>query len=93
MEDPVSSLKQKVEKLISRYEYLKAENASLKETVSRYEHKIEIRDNKIAELEKKLNNLQLKEAFLGTSPDKAKAGKKVASLIKEIDSCISMLSE
>lgn len=93
MDDAVASLKKKIETLISRYESLKGENAQLREAVSKYEHKIEIRDNRITELEKQLNNLQLKEAFLGTSPDKAKAGKKVASLIKEIDACISMLSD
>jgi len=93
MEDAVSGLKKKIETLISRYEALKGENASLRETLSKCEHKLEIRDNRITELEKQLNNLQLKEAFLGFSSDKGKAGKKVASLIKEIDSCISMLSE
>ena len=93
MENAVSSLKRKIEILISRYEALKEENASLRETVSKYEHKLEIKENKINELEKQLNKLQLKEAFLGVSPDKAKAGKKVASLIREIDSCISMLSD
>ena len=93
MENAVSSLKRNIEILISRYEALKEENASLRETVSKYEHKLEIKENKINELEKQLNKLQLKEAFLGVSPDKAKAGKKVASLIREIDSCISMLSD
>lgn len=93
MEDIVSPLKSKIETLISRYESLKEENAFLKEELSKCAHKLENRNNRINELEKQLNNLQLKEAFLGTSPDKAKAGKKVASLIKEIDSCISMLSQ
>lgn len=93
MEDIVSSLKKKIEILISRYESLKEENASLKETLSGYERKLETRNNRINELEKQLNNLQLKEAFLGVAPDREGAGKKVASLIKEIDSCISMLSE
>lgn len=93
MESAPSRLKSKIEELISRYEALKAENAELKEAADRYEKKIETKNNRIEELEKQLSKLQLKEAFLGVSVDTAKARKKVASLIEEIDSCIGMLSD
>ena len=35
----------------------------------------------------------LKEAFLGTSGDRAQARRKVAELIREIDACVSLLNE
>lgn len=92
-EDLAVRLKAKVEALISRCETLDRENAELKIKLSRYEKSIVNKDNRIKELEKQTDNLQLKEAFLGTSGDRAQARRKIAGLIREIDECVGLLDD
>ena len=92
-QDLAIRLKSKVEELISRYEVLDRENREIKAMLSRYETEISKKDNKLKELEKQISDLRLKEAFLGTSGDRAQARRKVAGLIKEIDACVSLLNE
>ncbi|MBQ6072803.1 MAG: hypothetical protein IJK90_02685 [Bacteroidales bacterium] len=92
-QDLASRLKSKVEELIARCETLAGENADLKARLLQAENQINKKDKKIEDLEKKIDNLQLKEVFLGTTGDRAKARKKVADLIKEIDECVSLLGE
>ena len=86
-------LKSKVEELIARCETLDRENADLKARLDRYERSDNKKELKIKDLEKQIENLRLKEAFLGTSGDRTKARQKVARLIKEIDACVSLLNE
>ena len=76
-QDLATRLKTKVETLIARSEALDREK----------------KDKRIKELEKQIENLRLKEAFLGTSGDRMQARRKVARLIKEIDACVSLLGE
>lgn len=92
-QDLALRLKTKVEELVARYETLARENADLKGRLARCETDITKKDLKIKELEKQIENLRLKEAFLGTSGDRAQARRKVAKLIKEIDACVSLLDE
>lgn len=92
-QDLALRLKTKVEELVARYETLARENADLKDSLARCETDITKKDLKIKELEKQIENLRLKEAFLGTSGDRAQARRKVAKLIKEIDACVSLLDE
>ena len=92
-QDLAVRLKTKVAELVSRYETLARENAEMKASLERYEKETIKKDLKIKELEKKIDHLQLKEAFLGTSGDRARARRKIAGLIKDIDACISMLDD
>lgn len=92
-QDLATRLKSKVETLIAKSETLDRENAALKARLARYEKETEKKDNRIKDLEKQIENLRLKEAFLGTSGDRAQARRKVARLIKEIDACVSLLGE
>ena len=92
-QDLAIRLKSKVEELVARYERLARENAEMKASLDRYERDNNKKNVKIQELEKQVSDLRLKEAFLGTSGDRAKARKKVAGLIKEIDACVSLLNE
>ena len=92
-QDLATRLKTKVEELVARYETLDRENLELKARLDRCEADISKKDQKIKELEKETENLRLKEAFLGTSGDRAQARRKVARLIKEIDACVSLLDD
>ena len=93
MAEVTQRLGEKIEELISRYETLKKENASLRESLLRKDKQLQDKTKKLDELEKNIGDLRLKEAFLGLSADPAQAKKKVARLIKEIDSCIALLTE
>ncbi|MBR5019021.1 MAG: hypothetical protein IKX53_05220 [Bacteroidales bacterium] len=92
-QDLAARLKSKVEELIARCETLDQENAALKASLARYETDKDKKDKRITELEKQIDNLRLKEAFLGTTGDRMQARRKVARLIKEIDACVSLLGE
>ena len=92
-QDLATRLKTKVEELVGRYETLARENADMKARLARCEKDISKKDLKIKELEKQIENLRLKEAFLGTTGDRTQAKRKVAKLIKEIDACVNLLDE
>lgn len=85
-------LGEKLKLLISRYEALKQENAEMSAELASCREQLKNDKNKIDKLEEQIGNLQLKEAFMGATEEKAKARKRVASLIKEIDECIGMLN-
>ena len=92
-QDLANRPKIKVEELISRYETLHRENVGMRAALAKYEADNRKKDQKITELEKQIDNLRLKEAFLGTAADRAQAKRKVARLIKEIDACVGLLNE
>ena len=92
-QDVATRLKAKIEVLLSRYETLDRENAEIKARLARCEKELERKDTKLKELEKQTDILRLKEAFLGTSDDRAQARRKIARLIKEIDACVNLLNE
>ena len=94
MEESIAyRLEAKIKELISRYESLKKENALLQSKLESCCAELEqtTQTNKL--LEKKINNLQLTEAFIGAGRDNAEAKKKVAALIKDIDKCVAMLGK
>jgi phage shock protein A len=92
-QDLANRLKTKVEELIARYETLDRENAALRQSLAKSETDNQKKEQKIKDLEKQIDNLRLKEAFLGTSGDRTQAKKKVARTIKEIDACVSLLND
>ena len=91
-EDLAIRLQDKIEQLVSRYEALKDENARMKAELEAKNLIIDNNNEKISNLEKQVGNLQLKEAIMGTSENRTKAGRRVAALIREIDECIGLLN-
>ena len=92
-QDLATRLKTRIEELVSRYETLDRENADMRARLVRCEKELDKKDTKLKELEKQIDTLRLKEAFLGSSDDKTQARRKVARLIKEIDACVALLDE
>ena len=88
----IEGLKERIAKLISKYEALRAREADLSERLERSEKLCEEKENTINELKERLDNLQLTLALGSSSPDRAEARRKVAGLIKEIDKCIALLN-
>ena len=87
------NLKKKIQRIISEYESILSENEKLNTQVVRYANDLNNSNNKIKELEKKIENLQLMEAFKASTQDVKEAKQKIGRLIKDIDSCIALLND
>ncbi|MFA6713613.1 MAG: hypothetical protein WCR82_07020 [Bacteroidales bacterium] len=92
-ENFIKGFKSKIEQIIAMYESEKLLNARLLEELSKNKKQLVNSNNRITELEKQIDNLQLTEAFKNSSKDEKEAKQKVAKLIKEIDKCIGLLNE
>lgn len=88
----VESLKKKIELIISKYEQAAADNREFERKLNSLQEQLEIEKQKTKELKDKLDILELTEAFK-TSTDEGEAKDRVKSIIKEIDKCITLLSE
>lgn len=89
----IQKLKGQIEHIISRYELALSENISLREELDKYKSDLENRNNRIKELEQKVEQMQLAEAFTASSEDVKEAKKRIAKIVREIDKCISMLND
>ena len=87
----LDTLKQPIVKLIAAYETEKSDRERLAKELEEVKQQNETYRKQIIELERQLDNLKLTEAFKAGSTDTASAKKKIDSLIKEIDRCISLM--
>ena len=86
-------LKGHIEQIISKYELALSENESLKGELERCRTELENKGDRIKELEKKVELMQLGDAFKASSEDVKEAKKKIGRIVREIDKCISMLND
>ena len=85
----LETVKQKIRQLIAAYEAEKMERMKLQAALDQVQSQNEAYRKQITELERQIDNLKLSEAFkAGGSPE---AKKKINSLLKEIDRCITLL--
>lgn len=88
----LEDLRGNIEKLIALYEAEKTENVRLAEELRKSEQTgAELRE-KISELESEIETRNLKDAFNG-GMENPLAKKRLDSLVREIDKCISLLEE
>ncbi len=92
--------KQRIELFISKFEQVVAENKKLKEDVLKqneqlgnYKQIIKTKEDKIKELEQKIDELQLAGAFSSSSADVKEARQNISRLVREIDKCIALLND
>ena len=86
----LDNVKQKIQQLIAAYEQEKMERVRLQAALKQVETQNETYKMQIIELERQIDNLKLTEAFMA-SGDTGQAKKKIDSLIREIDRCISAM--
>ena len=86
----LDAIKQDIKRLIATYESEKLERMRLQIELEQSRNDNETCRKQIIELERQIDNLKLTEAFKasGSNPE---ARKKIDSLIKEIDKCISLM--
>ena|GEM_PF-227963 len=87
----LETVKEKIGQLIACYETEKMERERLQAELEQYRQQNETYRKQIIELERQIDNLKLTEAFKAGSSDTAAAKKKIDSLIREIDRCISLM--
>ena len=87
----LDTVKQGIQQLIAAYEKEKMERQRLQTALEQSLAKEETYRKQIIELERQIDNLKLTEAFKASSGNSPEARKKIDSLLKEIDRCISLM--
>ena len=87
----LDTVKQGIQQLIAAYEKEKMERQRLQTALEQSLAKEETYRKQIIELERQIDNLKLTEAFKASSGNSPEAKKKIDSLLKEIDRCISLM--
>lgn len=87
----LDNIRQQFVRLISLYEKERDERTRLAEENMRLSELCDARGKQIAELERKIDNLNLTTAFVGSRTDMSESKKKIDSLVREIDRCISLM--
>lgn len=86
-------LKGHIEQIISKYEIALSDNISLKGQLERALKELAIKNDRIKELEQKVEQMQLADAFTASTDDVKEAKKRIGKIVREIDKCISMLND
>lgn len=84
-------LKQNIEKLIALYEGQKAESERLSAEFSQSRQQIEAQKEKIAELERQVDNLKLTQAFSASEGGNPAAKEKIEKMLRQLDKAIAQL--
>ena len=87
----LDSVKQNIKRLIAAYEAEKELRVKLQNALDQANAQNEACRKQITELERQIDNLKLAEAFKAGGAGSPEAKKKINSLLKEIDRCISLL--
>ena len=87
----IEKLKKRIQQLISAYETERAERQRLQTELDKAVTQNEDYRKQITELERTIDNLKLAEAFKAGPASSPEAKKKIDSLIRDIDKCISLI--
>jgi len=89
----VDSLENRISKLLNRHEKLKNANAELEEEIAVLKSNQQKFQKEIEDWSEKCNSLKLANSMLGSDQHKRETKLKINALIREIDQCITQLSE
>lgn len=87
----LEELKSKIEIIVAKYEEVRAEKDDLLSTLDKYKTDLNHSNNKIKELENKIDKLQLIDAFKVSTGDVKEARHIIRKIIKDIDKCIGQI--
>ncbi len=88
----VDLLEDKLLLVLERYDFLTEENKLLREDLTKLQHQFNLKEQLLEEKETKFTSLKVARTIQG-SDDTKKTTKKINTLIKEIDLCITQLSD
>ncbi len=89
----VDSLENRISKLLHRHEKLKEAKDQLENKIQDLKSQQDQSHNDIEELREKCSSLKLANSMLGSDQHKRETKLKINALVREIDDCISQLSE
>lgn len=89
----VDSLENRIGILLSRFEKLKDENQALEKQLENLKSRQKESNLEIEQLRDKCNSLKLANSMLGSDQYKRETKLKINALVREIDDCITQLSE
>ena len=87
----LDTLRQRIGQLIALYEAERVERTKLRIELEKAQKQNEAYKEQITELEREIDNLKLKGAFMADGANNAQARKRIDKLVKEIDRCISLM--
>ena len=93
IEGVVDSLESRISKVLHKLEVLKQTNAKLSDELALSQKKFFQQEEQIASWEDKYETLKFANSILGSDESKKETKLKINALIREIDYCISQLSE
>ncbi|MDO5971845.1 hypothetical protein Q4Q35_18740 [Flavivirga aquimarina] len=93
IEDIVDSLENKISKVLHKLELLKNANSKLKEELEVSKQEIQNQKSLNVSLEEKYEALKVANTILGSDDNKRETKLKINALIREIDHCITQLSD
>jgi len=89
----VDSLENKISKLLHKLELLNQAKGKLEIELVRLKDDHDVTKNSVLEWEQKYESLKLANTMLGSETNKKEAKLKINTLIRELDHCITQLSE
>ena len=89
----VNLIEEKLNSLLENYTFLKEENELLYSKITKLEHQIAKDEQLFNEVEKKYQTLKIAKTLEGSKEDRRETKLKINALIREVDACISQLSE
>ena len=93
IEDVVDSLENRISEVLHKLEVLKQTNAKLSEELSISQERLSNQEAEVATWVDKYESLKFANSILGSDESKRETKLKINTLIREIDHCISQLSE
>ena len=93
IEEIVDSLENKISKILHKQEVLKQTNQRLSEELQQYQQQVLSLQGEISSWAEKYESLKIANSMLGSDEDKRDTKLKINTLIREIDNCITQLSE
>jgi len=91
--EAIHLLEDKLENLLSNYEFLKNENEILLQNTSKLQHQLLQREQLLAAQKKEYELLKVAKTIDGSSTNTRDTKLKINTLIREIDKCIIQLHE
>ena len=93
IESVVDSLENRISKVLHKLEVLKQTNAKLSEELSKSQERLSHQEAEVAIWVDKYETLKFANSILGSDESKRETKLKINTLIRDIDHCISQLSE
>ncbi|WP_439152158.1 hypothetical protein [Winogradskyella sp.] len=93
IEEIVDALENKISKVLHKQEVLKKTNEKLSERLENQQQKLLEQQEEIVSWAEKYETLKIANSMLGSDENKRETKLKINALIRDIDHCISQLSE